>query len=336
MSGLGLKLALLLHPAAYRREWGEELAAVFADTTAGTGRWTTAREAVDLAGHGLRLRIGLGSDGLPAQLAALAAPFAATAAVAWGLVSQPGPMSVLMLLGPRHWRQFGMLDLWPSATGLQLASYWLDQAGLLLLLLAAVAAVCGRWTMARSSGVVGLLATLSGDVMELTDSMSWAEGHWAQLIARAFAWFGPQVLWALIPLAAPRDLLGPAARRRSWSALAGALTGGVLLDTALGMGPVRWLGYGAGAVVALVLGATELALLAVAVPALLRGRYGPAAAALAGSPVVVLMLFIAGCFLWKTAGPDAAVALLGVATLLTAGLSRWRPTIPDRRPPTAG
>ncbi|MFJ5924577.1 hypothetical protein ACIQF6_18460 [Kitasatospora sp. NPDC092948] len=102
MSGLGLKLALLLHPAAYRRERGGELAAVFTDSTAGAGRWTTARETVDLAGHGVRLRLGLSSDGVLAQLAAPAAPFAATAAVGGGLA--------LLLRGLADWQRLGVLS----------------------------------------------------------------------------------------------------------------------------------------------------------------------------------------------------------------------------------
>ncbi|GAB2746680.1 hypothetical protein [Kitasatospora kifunensis] len=330
MSGLGLKLALLLHPAAYRREHGEELASVFADTTADAGRWTAAREAVDLAGHGMRLRIGLGSDRLPAQLAAQAAPFAVVAAMAGGLASeadfwvksqQRGELSIALRM------YFGTFNL----------NVLFHEGGLLLSLVAAVAAVFGRWTTARLSGLVGLLLTLTNVVMMLPESPTWAEGQWARLVARETVLYGPQVLWVLILLAAPRDLLGPATRRRTWSALAGAVVGGVLLNSALGVGP--WLALDNepnSVVLALVLGATELALLAVAVPALLRGRYGPAAAALAGSPIVLLMLFSVICHLWNTGGRSTAVAVFGVAVVLAVVLSRWRPTIPDRRPPTVG
>ncbi|GAA0703271.1 hypothetical protein GCM10010193_67670 [Kitasatospora atroaurantiaca] len=329
MSGHGLKFALLLHPAAYRRERGEELASVFADTTAGMGRWTTAREVIDLAGHGVRLRIGLGSDGLPSQLAALAAPFAATAAVAGGLASQVVDLA--------RWHQLGVPSkvLWAEYGSFHV--FLLGQGGLLLSLVAAIAAVFGRWTTARLSGLVGLLLTLTNTMIMLTYSPSWAEGQWALLIARAVVWYGPQALWVLILLAAPRDLLGPATRRRTWSALAGALMGGFALNTALGLGPVRSLNNGAGSVVlALVLGATELALLAVAVPALLRGRYGPAAAALAGSPIAFLMFSTAVSHLWKSGGHGTAVALFGIAAVIAVALSRRRPTIPDRQPPEAG
>ncbi|MFI9271722.1 hypothetical protein ACIGXM_13535 [Kitasatospora sp. NPDC052896] len=330
MSGRGLKLALLLHPAAYRRERGEELAAVFADTTTGVGRWATAREVVDLAGHGVRLRLGTSSDGVLAQLAALAAPFAATAAVAGGLASQLRDMA--------SWQRHGMLT---QVLGAEYGScnvvFLAGQCGLLLSLVAAVAAVFGRWATARLSGLVGLLLTLTCVINQGMTAVGWADLWAYRLVHEVALPYGPQALWVLILLAAPRDLLGPATRRRTWSALAGALVGGFVLNTALGLGPVTSLNYGtASMALALALGATELALLAAAGPAGLRGRYGPAAAALAGSPIAFLMLFMTIGQVWKNGGHATAVALLGAAVLLAVALCRWLPRLRDRQPPTSG
>ncbi|MGW2399363.1 hypothetical protein ACWCYY_22660 [Kitasatospora sp. NPDC001664] len=330
-SGLGVRVAMRLHPGSYRRGEGAELAAVFADATAGRGRWSAAREWVDLAGHGLRMRLGLGSDRTLAQLAALAAPFAGVAAVAGTLAEEVDGVVVSLQRGwPLYWLIAAPVDTLPGF------GYWLGRAGLLLLLVVAVAAVTGRWTAARALAPPGLLAVLGHMVVESLLSTSWSYGDGPRLLARMAAWYGPQVIWLLILMAAPRDLLGPPTRGRRLSSLAGLLVGGVLLNTALGLGPFRILGAGAPSVVlALLLGATELTLLAVAVPALLRGRPGPAAAAVAGVPVLALMLLSAAAHLWNSGHHVLAVALLAGFALLAAVLPHWRPGFLERRPPTA-
>ncbi|MGF1431685.1 hypothetical protein, partial [Kitasatospora sp. LaBMicrA B282] len=271
MSGRGLALALRLHPGGYRRERGAELAAVFAESTAGASRRAVALELLDLAAHGLRLRLGLGSAGALARSAALAAPFAATAAAATTLMWQVTrlwlPLQHAGVLGP-------MLRALVTSTR---PDFWLDQVGVLLTLGSALAAGLGRWTTARLAGLVSLPVLLTRVALYLPESTSWAEGDWPRLIALVLIWYGPQVLWLLVLLAAPRDLLGPPTRRRTGTALAGALFGGFVLNSALGLGPVRALNSGlASELPAAVLGAAELALLAAAVPALRRGRPGPA------------------------------------------------------------
>ncbi|KQV13653.1 hypothetical protein [Kitasatospora sp. Root107] len=330
MSDFGSRLALLLHPARYRRERGEELASVFADTTAGAGPWAVAREVVDLAGHGVRLRLGLSSEGMLAQLAARAAPFAATAAVAGGLASRLKDLAVEQRMGILTEvlrAEYGSLDL----------VFLAGQCGLLLSLVAAVAAVSGCWAAARLSALVGLLLTLVCVSIQMTVAVGWGDLWALRLVHQLVLPYGPQTLWVLILLAAPRDLLGPATRRSTWSALAGALIGGFVFNTALGLGPVTSLNYGAASTaLALALGATELALLALAVPAALRGRYGPAAAALAGTPIVFLTLFMAVGHLWKVGDHTTAVALLGATGLLVVALRRRLPRFHDRQPPSAG
>ncbi|MFI5530654.1 hypothetical protein ACIA8O_19150 [Kitasatospora sp. NPDC051853] len=331
MSGLGVRVAMRIHPAAYRRSEGAELAAVFADTTAGKGSWVVARELVDLAGHGLRMRLGLGSDRTLAQLAALAAPFAGVAAMSGQLADQVS--AVIGDLGsPRGlgWRLRVPFDTFQGF------GYWVYQAALLITLAVAVAAVAGRWSTARALVPVGLLAVLGQVVVEAEISTSLATGDWGRLLARLAGWHGPQLIWLLILLAAPRDLLGPPTRRRGLASLAGLLVGGVLLNTALGLGPFSPFNHGTPSVVlALVLGVTELALLAVAVPALLRGRPGPAAGALAGAPVLCLMVLSAAGNLWNSGSRSLTVALLAVAVLGAAALARRRPGFPARRPPAA-
>jgi len=344
MSGLGLKLALRLHPAAYRHERGEELAAVFEDSTAGATRWATARETFDLAGHGVRQRIGLGADRLPARLAALAAPFAATAAaplvqggILDNLVDQ-ARFDGIDSMGRALWPTYPSSAPFPGypGPGYLLTLHWLGMAGLLFYLVSACAAAFGRWSTARLIGPLGLAASLSAGAMEMALSPSWDYGAWSVLVTRAAVLYGPQTLWVLIMLAAPRDLLGPATQWRTRSALAGVL-GALVFTEALGIGVLAHWTYGPfSEALALILDAAELTLVAVAVPALLRGRYGPAAAALAGAPVLCVLLLTAFNYLWKNAGHGTALALLGVVAALAVVLSRRRPMLPDRRPPKAG
>ncbi|MFE0464770.1 hypothetical protein ACFW1A_36500 [Kitasatospora sp. NPDC058965] len=316
MTARSVRLALALHPARHRREWGEELAAVYADTTAGAGPWAVAREWFDLAGHGVRLRLGLGSRGVLAQLAAMAAPFAAVAAAgtAW-------PEFLYRLYALRHGHVRPLLDSWDPVPDA------IRQVGLLVSLVVAVAAVLGRWTPARLLAPLGLLLACLGSVPQLRGSLGF---ELLQLVVV----HGPQILWVLVLLAAPRDLLGPADRRSRLGALAGVVIGGGLISEAIGFGPgdplqnLAWL-------LGLVLVGVELALLLAAVPLLLRGWYGPAAAALAGSPVAALTFLVTVHQFWL---PDRPVALVLLALPPVAGvlLHRIGPRIPARRRPEVG
>ncbi|AUG76995.1 hypothetical protein CFP65_2142 [Kitasatospora sp. MMS16-BH015] len=317
MTGSALRITLRLHPTAYRREMGAELSAVFADATAGAGRWATGRELLDLAAHGLRLRLGLGSSGAPAHAAGLAAPFAAGALAA----------EVASLVSGWRWGWEGMdfALTHPMSSGGQ------EQYSGLLGLLALLAALSGRWTAARLLAPVAVLALLWNFVFN--DFRDWTP-HGLVFVASNY---GPRLLWLLILLAAPRDLL-----RRSWrsalTVLAGAATGSLLFWQTSGFWPFLSLRPVLdGPAFALVLCTVELALLLAAPAALRQGRYGPAGAALAGAPVLSLVLALAANQLWKDFLPTALVLLAVVAAAVPAA-NRLRRAVGagDRLPPTAG
>ncbi|MER5637183.1 hypothetical protein ABT095_09510 [Kitasatospora sp. NPDC002227] len=312
MTQRALRLALGIHPAGYRREMGAELAAVFADSTAGAGRWATGRELLDLAAHGLRLRLGLGSHGLIARAAGLAAPFAA-GALASGLAVDP---LLRDLIRPRPYSD----PLHPTAP------YLLELIAAVLAALTALAAVRGRWTATRLLVPPAMLALLGATVLLLQDD----PGPWKQVVFYGALYCGPRALWMLILLAAPRDLLGPSNRWSALSAVCGLLVGVVLLCVSTHSAPLRSLEpflYGPAPLLALL--TPVLTLMVATLPGLLRGHLRLAAVALAASPAGAVALTYLTAYLWVTTRllallPPAAAAATGVALAL-AGRRRLQP-----------
>ncbi|MGW4809170.1 hypothetical protein [Kitasatospora sp. NPDC004272] len=190
-TGAALRAALALYPARYRRDRGAELAEVFADSTAGAGRLAAAREALDLAGYGLRLRTGLTSTALGGRLLAAAAPLLAGALA--GLVALPGDT--------RSWR---VADAARSGVGVpwQRLPDNLALLGLTVVpVLLAVAAVFGAWRAARTlAGTVVLLAAVRLGVVAVTAADGWL------LLWHATALL-PHLAAGALLLAAPADLL---------------------------------------------------------------------------------------------------------------------------------
>ncbi|GAA5022982.1 hypothetical protein [Kitasatospora paranensis] len=335
MSERVLRLALRLHPVEYRRERGEEIAAVFADTTADAGRWATARELFDLAGHGVRARLGLRSSGTLARLAAMVAPFAAAAAAGVSL------MDLYMLA--RDWLRHGDMALWVPSAAPYYYAYWINRGSEALFLAAAGAAVLGRWTVARLLGPFAVPLALVAWSLQNYGYLAHHPTVWIRELVGLFVQVGPQALWVLILLIAPPDLLGPAVRRRGLAAVAGVLFGGVFWGQAVMFELFRSLRM-FDRVLLQGFPVCELLLLLVAVPMLRRGRYAPAAAALAGAPIGLVVLVATLHALWSPYNRAEALAVLGVLGVVAvvgviavvAMEARWRSSAPDRRPPAVG
>jgi hypothetical protein len=212
-SSRALRWALRLHPAAYRAEHEAELTAIYGEATQDAGPLGRLREALDVAGHGLRRRTGLGSDRMAGQVLAQAAPLAV--AVATGSFVA----GLLGLFAP------GVRTL-PASSLPNVLS--LAGAGLTpLLWLAALAAVwTGRWTMARALVVSAMVLCLA-DVLLAASSSSGFHGTPSIAVIR----LAVPLLTGAVALAAPRDLLGPSpAQRRTimaTTALAAVLGSGV-------------------------------------------------------------------------------------------------------------
>ncbi|MFE4976681.1 hypothetical protein ACFRAR_31835 [Kitasatospora sp. NPDC056651] len=199
MSGttVAVRTALALYPGRYRRERGDELVVVFADTTEGVGPVDKARELLDLGAYGLRMRTGLTSTSRGGRLAALAAPLVAGAV--GGLAAGQALLGYLEAgASPEAWGTSFLLPDWAL----------LGPA-----MLSAVAALAGRWWAAKLlAGLAALMAV--ADLVRAARSPETLQPFWEFLYA--FQWDGPFVMWALLLLAAPGDMLPvPTWRERS-------------------------------------------------------------------------------------------------------------------------
>ncbi|MFJ8040448.1 hypothetical protein ACIRBX_08075 [Kitasatospora sp. NPDC096147] len=143
------RLLMGLYPAAYRAAHGEDIAAVFAETTEGMTRRQILRERTDLARHALRLRLRISADDPTGRVLAGAAPvtLAVSAGLALYLVMPRIPELVLRLRQPYPSHDLGA-DLLAVALFTAVAAPWLVALG---------AAVMGRWRVARKAGLLGAL-----------------------------------------------------------------------------------------------------------------------------------------------------------------------------------
>lgn len=252
-SGL-LRAALQLYPARYRRERGEELAEVFADTTAAGSRAAVAREVLGLAVYGLRVRLGLTGGSAAGRLLALVAPMIAGAVVGATMVPW-----VATLERTTRWLA------WDDSFGNHVRAFAPPAAALLL----GVAALLGRWTAVRVTalllGAVGLY-DLGLAVWRPESFDVW----WVGYIGMATL---PFVAAAVLLVAAPTDLLPRPNLRTAGLVLVSAVVGGLLQavqnwdDTTFSL-DLQWF-------VVLLIAPMLLTL------AGLRGRMGPAAVGLA-------------------------------------------------------
>ncbi|MFF4732096.1 hypothetical protein ACFY3M_43940 [Streptomyces mirabilis] len=207
-----LRWALRFHPAAYRAEHEAELSAIYAEATKEAGPLGRLREALDVAGHGLRRRTGIGSDRTAGQVLAHAAPL--TVAVATG----GSVANLLWFFAP------GIRT--PRSSSLPGVLFLANQGLMPLLWLAALAAVwTGRWSAARALVVPATLLRLADLPLLLLAHL------FTSTYAGAALNLTVPLLTGAVVLAAPRDLLGPSQPQRA--AIAGTTALAVALWVAL-------------------------------------------------------------------------------------------------------
>ncbi|MDY0809985.1 hypothetical protein [Kitasatospora purpeofusca] len=197
-----LALALRLYPAAYRADRGPEITAVHADLTAHASPLATARETAGLAAYGLRLRTGTTSAHAAGRLLAAAAPLAVAAALGHYLsvteyVYRPGT-------GHQNWDTAASVSPLGSVV---LKAFYLALYLTVLGLWGAVAvtSVRGNWRLARLLAVPAALGMVIQAFVFTRLAFSHAGVFGAPDVLVQSA--GPAVLWTVLLLAAPGDLL---------------------------------------------------------------------------------------------------------------------------------
>lgn len=242
---------LKLYPAAYRREFGDEIADAYHEATAGAGRAARLREAADVVGHALRMRLGLGSAGRAGRLIAAVAPFAVIAvgvnAMLWARLIAPA-FEVGRLV-----EDVGLVVVW---TGAVLAT-----------VLGSVLALTGRWAVGAWTVLAGTTGTFAAQGLRMGFGP-----EFAVIVS------GPPLLLALVAVACPPDLC-PAPRLRSAAGVSAVLAGAAALVVASRVWPFP---YGLDTVVPVAGG-----LLLAGRQAFARLRSAPAVL-LAGLPFIVV------------------------------------------------
>ncbi|MFF3013518.1 hypothetical protein [Streptomyces sp. NPDC057939] len=246
-----------LYPAGYRREFGEEIADAYREATEGAGRTARLREAGDVAGHALRMRLGLGSTGRAGRFLAAVAPFAVLA-VGVHALSSTGLMVAPFTLGD------------PAA---QVDLTVLRGLGAVVALVGAVVALTGRWGVGAWTALAGSAATFA--------AQAFRPGMGVEFAAVTG---GPLLLLALLPALCPPDLR-PTPRLRTAAAVAGALAATAVLVVASARWQLPHPLDGLRSAVPVAAG-----LLVVGRPAFARLRTAPAVL-VAGLPLVALVSF---------------------------------------------
>ncbi|MEV7872540.1 hypothetical protein AB0P17_41995 [Streptomyces sp. NPDC088124] len=289
-------LLLRLYPREYRREFGAEIVAVHEQAAAEASPAGRLREVADIAGHAVRMRLGVSSATAAGRLLASAAPFAVGAAVAgsavrlsrWGIaaVVSPGPV-------------YFSADAWGA---LLLAS--------VLVLVGGVTALTGRWPAGAAVLTAGLLAVAVAAVVS-------GPAFGDPVVTPAMA-----LLTVLVVLACPPDLrpgAGPCAvagamAAVAWLPVTAVHTGAMPVSTDYGLWPL------------LVLAATGLVVTALAATGLATtwsAGMSPAFAVIAAGPPFLAHAYTTGGWVQLLAGVGIAVAVPPVGALV-AGARRFR------------
>lgn len=137
-------LALMLYPRAYRRSYGDEIAAHFAESTTGASRAWRWYEAADLAGHAVRMRLRLTSAGPAGRVLAAAAPYAAVGSAVYAALAFAQLVMRVMVHALPDGPDAFTLGMLASAD--------------LALVAAGGATLAGRWRAARVLTVLGTAA----------------------------------------------------------------------------------------------------------------------------------------------------------------------------------
>lgn len=143
-SGGVLKWVLRLYPKGYRREQESEIAGTYTAATADATRTETLREALDVARHGLRVRLRLTSAHYGGAVSAAALPYV-LGSIAGLCIS----MFYLMLKAPINAHHETLNARVETAMRHSPALYYAPLSVLITASAVVLAALAGRWSWAR-------------------------------------------------------------------------------------------------------------------------------------------------------------------------------------------
>lgn len=201
---------LRLYPAAYRREFGDEIAGAYQEATRGAGVPARVREGADVAGHALRMRLGLGSAGRPGRFLAALAPFALVAIAACAA-------------GWTGLMRYALFDGGQIGPG-----FLLLVAGNLVMLFGGFLALAGRWSVGSWTVLVGVF----GEIAATTVRMGTGGIGMSALFTTPMLVLGPTLALALVTVACPPDLR-PAPRIRTRAGVAAVMAWTLVLAGAV-------------------------------------------------------------------------------------------------------
>ncbi|WP_328864031.1 hypothetical protein [Streptomyces virginiae] len=202
-----------LYPAAFRREFGDEVADAYREATRGAGGRARMLEAVDVVGHALRLRLGLGSAGRAGRLLAAVAPFALVA-VGAAAMSWARMCAIVLTIGGG----FGFDDAFPQL-----------MAAHLVAVLGAFLALAGRWALGTWTALAGVVAGIA----------VYAGRLGTDLVAVALQFGIPLLVLSLVALLCPPDLR-PTPRTRTRTGVVAVLAWTAVMAGTLLMLPLSY------------------------------------------------------------------------------------------------
>lgn len=195
---------LKLYPAAYRREFGDEIADAYQRATEDAGRAVRLREANDVIGHALRMRLGVGSASRAGRFLSALAPFAVIVA---GVNAMHGSRLMIQPFGADY----------PADAAVRLI---VVLAASLATVLGAVLALTGRWALGAWTVLAGTAAAFAAQAMRPGFGLEFAA-----------VLSGPPLLLALVAVVCPPDLR-PVSRLRTTAGRYAVLAGAAALTAA--------------------------------------------------------------------------------------------------------
>ncbi|MCX4625880.1 hypothetical protein [Streptomyces sp. NBC_01443] len=196
-----------LYPAAYRQEFGDEIADAYHEATRAAGWPARVREGVDVVGHALRMRLGLGSAGRSGRLLAASAPFAAIAigatALGWARLMGHAVLTDDSLVFP------------------------LLAATQLVAMLGAFLALAGRWGVGSWIALAGIVAEIAVGTVRTGAGLIWFGAFFS----------APLLALTLVTVLCPPDLR-PAPRIRTRTGVVAVMAWTVVVAGALVVVPL--------------------------------------------------------------------------------------------------